>query len=65
MKKILIHPDLKKQMQKEFKVSYQTITMSVDGVFTSEKAIAIRARAKQLLIIEANKIVVENEKDND
>lgn len=56
MKKILVHPDLKKQLQKEFKVSYQTITMSIDGVFTSEKATAIRQRAKQLLIAEANKI---------
>ena len=56
MKKILIHPDLKKQLQKEFKVSYQTITMSIDGVFTSEKAIAIRQRAKELLILEVEKL---------
>lgn len=56
MKKILVHPELKKQMQKEFKVSYVTITMSIDGVFTSEKALAIRKRAKELLIAEANKI---------
>lgn len=56
MKKILIHPELKKQMQKEFKVSYQTITMSVDGVFTSEKAIAIRKRAKELLLLEVEKL---------
>jgi hypothetical protein len=56
MKKILVHPDLKKQLQKEFEVSYVTVTMSIDGVFTSEKAIAIRQRAKELLIAEANKI---------
>lgn len=56
MKKILVHPDLKKQIQKEFKVSYVTVTMSIDGVFASKKAIAIRQRAKVLLIEEANKI---------
>jgi hypothetical protein len=56
MKKILVHPDLKKDLQKEFKVSYQTITMSIDGVFTSEKALAIRQRVKQLLIAEIEKI---------
>jgi hypothetical protein len=59
MKKILVHPDLKKQLQKEFKVSYVTVTMSIDGVFASEKAIAIRQRAKELLIAEANKIETE------
>lgn len=56
MKKILVHPDLKKQLQKEFKVSYVTVTMSIDSVFTSEKAIAIRQRTKELLIAEVNKI---------
>lgn len=61
MKKILVHPDLKKQLQKEFKVSYVTVTMSIDGVFTSEKAIAIRLRAKEMLIAEANKIETEPE----
>lgn len=56
MKKILIHPDLKKQLAKEFKVTYVTVTMSIDGVFSSTKAIAIRQRAKELLLAEVEKI---------
>ena len=59
MKKILIHPDLKKQLQKEFGCSYQTVTMSIDGVFTSIKATSIRQRAKELLQAEIEKIETE------
>jgi uncharacterized protein YggU (UPF0235/DUF167 family) len=62
MKKILVHPDLKKQLQEEFKVSYVTVTMSIDGVFSSQKAIAIRERTKELLLAEVNKIE-KNSKD--
>ncbi len=49
MKKIRVHPDIKKQIAKEFNVSYQTVTMSLEFVFNSEKAKAIRQRAKVLL----------------
>ena len=49
MKKIRLHPDLKKQIAKEFKVSYQTVTMSLKFVFESDKAEAIRQRAFELL----------------
>jgi len=55
-----MHPVLKKQLEKEFSTSYQTVTMSLNGVFTSEKAKAIRFRAVELLEIEAKKI-----KEND
>ncbi|WP_281237885.1 hypothetical protein [Flavobacterium praedii] len=56
MKKIHIHPVLKKQLEKEFSTSYQTVTMSLDGVFTSEKAKAIRKRAVELLEKEIDKL---------
>ncbi len=49
MKKIRVHPDIKKQIAKEFDVTYQTVTMSLEFVFNSEKAKAIRQRAKALL----------------
>ncbi|ELY1979197.1 hypothetical protein K5L04_09495 [Flavobacterium psychrophilum] len=57
MKKIRLHPDLKKQIAKEFKVTYQTVTMSLKFVFESPKAEAIRQRAYELLNdeIEQNK----------
>jgi hypothetical protein len=58
MKKILIHPDLKKKISKEFKVTYQTVTMSTDGVFSSPKAILIRKRAMELMQEEIDKIEV-------
>lgn len=56
MKKIHMHPVLKKQLEKEFSTSYQTVTMSLDGVFTSEKAKAIRSRAAELLAEEIEKL---------
>lgn len=49
MKKILLHPDLKKQIAKEFKVSIVTVDMSLKYVFDSPKAKGIRKRAKELL----------------
>lgn len=49
MKKIRVHPDLKKQIAKEFGVTYQTVTMSLEFVFNSDKAKEIRKRAKELL----------------
>ena len=59
MKKILLHPDYKKQIAKEFAVTMQTVDMSLKYVFDSEKARNIRQRAKQLLEKEVNNIVNE------
>ena len=59
MKKILLHPDLKKQIAKELKVTTQTVDMSLKYVFDSEKAKSIRKRAKELLKKEIDKIVNE------
>ena len=49
MKKILLHPDLKKQIAKEFVVTTQTVDMSLKYVFDSVTAKKIRFRAKELL----------------
>lgn len=54
--KILLHFELKKQLQKEFACSMQTVDMSLKYVFDSQMAKAIRQRAKKLLIQEANRI---------
>ncbi|MFM2394169.1 MAG: hypothetical protein RLZZ546_2151 [Bacteroidota bacterium] len=56
MKKIRLHPDLKKELAKEFEVSYQTISMSLRYVFESELSERIRERAKQMLLDEAKKV---------
>lgn len=57
MKKILLHPDLKKQIVKEFGVSMVTVDMSLKYVFDSDKAKGIRARAKELLQKEIDNII--------
>ena len=59
MENILIHPTYKNQMVKEFKVSKQTVDMSLKYVFNSDTAKKIRKRAKNLLETEAKKIVRE------
>lgn len=56
MKKIRVHPAIKKEIAEELKVTYQTVTMSLEYVFNSEKAKQIRQRAKQSLIKESKKI---------
>ncbi len=56
MKKILIHPKLSRDLAEEFKTSYQTVKMSLQYVFNSQKAKEIRLRAKELLLKEVNKI---------
>ena len=56
MKKIRIHVDHKKQIAEEFKISLQSVRMSLDYVFNSDTSEKIRKRAKELLIEEANKI---------
>ncbi len=57
MKKILIHPTYKNQIAKEFKVTKQTVDMSLKYVFNSETSKDIRKRAKELLLKESEKIV--------
>lgn len=59
MKKILIHPELKKQIAKQFKVSAVTVDMSLQYVFNSPKAKGIRLMAKELLQKEIDSIVNE------
>lgn len=54
MKKIRIHPELKTQITEEFKVSIQTVSMSLKYFFNSNKAKAIRKRALELLQKEIN-----------
>lgn len=56
MKKIRVHPAIKKEIAEELKVTYQTVTMSLEYVFNSEKAKQIRQRAKQSLIKESKKV---------
>lgn len=58
MKKILLHPDLKKQIAKQFKVSAVTVDMSLQYVFNSPKAKGIRLMAKELLENEIKNIVI-------
>lgn len=58
--KIKLHQSYTKKLQEEFSVSDQTIRMSLQYVFNSETAKAIRKRAKELLINEANQIKTEN-----
>lgn len=58
MKKIRLHPDFKKQISKDFNVTYQTVSMSLNYVFDSPQSEAIRKKAKELLIEEANKIIL-------
>ena len=56
MKKIRLHPDLKKELANEFNVSYQTVSMSLRFVFESELSDKIRERSREMLLVEANKI---------
>ncbi|MBP4139991.1 hypothetical protein [Flavobacterium geliluteum] len=64
MKKIRLHPDLKKQIAKEFDVTYQTINMSLQYVFLSDKAEAIRKRALELMQLEITTNTTINESTN-
>ena len=56
MKKINLHPELKNKIAEEFKVTNQTVDMSLKYVFHSDKAKAIRERAKELLQDEIKEI---------
>lgn len=53
---ITISSTHKNQLAKEFNTSKQSVMMSLRYVFNSDQAKAIRARAKELLIEEADKI---------
>lgn len=56
--KIRIAPEFKTQMAKEFKTSKQNVMMALKDYNQSDLAKKIRARAKELLIQEANNITV-------
>lgn len=57
--KIKLHPDLSSKLAKEFSVSSQTVLTSVSYFNNSPKAQDIRRRAKELLIEEANKVIIK------
>lgn len=59
MKKIRLHSDLIVQIAKEFKVTTQTVRMSLRYVFNSPQNELIRARAKQLLEEEASGVNIQ------
>lgn len=54
MKKIIIAPEFKEKIAKEFSTSKETVRMSLKYVFNSEQAKAIRKRAVELLRNEAD-----------
>ena len=58
MNKIKIAPEFKTQMAKEFNTSKQNVMMALKDYNQSELAQKIRARAKELLQNEANKVIV-------
>ena len=58
MKKILLHPVLKKQISDGLSISTQTVDMSLKYVFDSDTAKEIRKRAKELLIKESQNIKI-------
>lgn len=60
MKNIIIASEHKNTLAKEFGVSLQSVRMSLQGVFKSITAQKIRARAKELLLKDAEGIE-ENE----
>ena len=57
--KILLHPDLKNDIAKEFNTSNQNVLTSLSYFNNSKKAQAIRKRAKELLLAEAEKVQIE------
>lgn len=57
-KTIHISSKHKKDLAEEFGTSKQSVQMSLDYYFNSNQAIAIRSRAKELLLEEANKIEI-------
>lgn len=64
MKNILLHPKLKTKISKEVGVSKQTVDMSLNYVFNSDKAKIIRSKAKELLQTEIDNIIKNEESEN-
>ncbi|GIZ15754.1 hypothetical protein [Capnocytophaga catalasegens] len=64
MKKIRVHPDLKKEIAKEFSVTMQSVDMSLKYVFNSKQAKEIRQRAKELLQAESEDVKINVEQVN-
>ena len=62
MNKIKIAPEFKTQMADEFKTSKQNVMMALKDYNQSELAQKIRARAKELLQDEANKVIINTTK---
>jgi hypothetical protein len=58
--KIRIHPEFKSQIALEFNTSKQNIKTALDYYNNSELAKKIRQRAKELLLEEAGKIIIED-----
>lgn len=56
MKNIRLNAEIIKELGEEFSVTRQTIYMSLKGVYSSQLSKAIRRRAKELLLKEAEKI---------
>ena len=56
--KIRIAPDFKTQMAQEFETSKQNVKTALDYYNNSDLAKKIRARAKVLLLEEANKVTL-------
>jgi hypothetical protein len=56
--KIRIAPEFKTEMSKEFHTSKQNVKMALDYYNNSELAKKIRARAKELLLKEANNVTI-------
>lgn len=55
---ILISSVHKRQLKNEFNTSKTSVQMSLDYVFNSDQARAIRKRAKEMLEQEAKKVVL-------
>jgi hypothetical protein len=57
--KIRIHPDYKAKLALEFKTSKQNVKMALDYYNNSELAKKMRQRAKEFLLEEAQKVIIE------
>jgi len=57
--KIKLHSDHSKQIAAELKCTKQTVHTATHYFNNSPKAQAIRRRAKELLLAEANKVIIE------
>jgi len=60
--KIKVHPDITKTLMERFQVSHQTVSISLRYFNNSPLAIQIREAAKEALLAEAKKVIVDLEK---